>query len=74
MHKRNLQLRIPPEIDDQLNQLAPKSRSQFVREALVEKIQREKEKAMENKWIQALKRHPENINEAKRWLKAEAWD
>lgn len=74
MQKTNLQIRIPPEIDDQIARLAPESKSAFVREAIEEKIRREREKRLEDQWIKALHRHPEDSKEADAWLKAESWD
>ena len=74
MHKTNLQVRIPPEIDSQIEVLAPHSKSAFVREAIEEKIRREQEKKLEDKWIKALAKHPEEASEAEVWLKAESWE
>ena len=74
MQSSNLQIRIPAEIDSQIERLAPKSKSAFVREAIVEKIQREKARRMEKTWIHALEKHPDRADEDDDWLKAEAWE
>ncbi len=74
MSKVNLQVRLPEEIDAQIAELAPKSKSDFVRQAVLEKIQREKFKKLEEEWIDALKKKPEDRKEAERWLKAEGWN
>ncbi|MBI3073700.1 MAG: hypothetical protein HYY84_16435 [Deltaproteobacteria bacterium] len=73
MAKTSLQVRIPDEIESALLELAPDSRSAFVREAIEEKIRREKAKRLEQAWIQALKDSPEDVREAKRWVRADAW-
>lgn len=73
MHKTNLQIRITPEIDAQIGRFAPKSKSDFVRRAVEEKIRREADRQLETQWIAALKKHPEDSDEAEAWMKAEAW-
>lgn len=73
MSKTNLQVRIPEEIDVQITRLAPGSKSSFVREAVLEKIQREKDLQLEAKWIAALAKHSDSGKEDKDWSKAEAW-
>ncbi|MBI3541427.1 MAG: hypothetical protein HY073_04755 [Deltaproteobacteria bacterium] len=74
MQKTNLQIRIPPEIDDQIARLAPASKSAFVREAIEEKIHREEERRLEDQWIKALAKHPQGTDDTEAWLKAESWD
>lgn len=73
MSKKNLQVRVPEEIESDIAKLAPGSKSAFVREAIEEKIRRERFRQMEQKWIEALERNPEEAKEARRWLKAEEW-
>jgi hypothetical protein len=77
MQKTNLQVRIPPEVDSQIAHLAPKSKSDFVRKAVEEKIRREMGRRLEAQWIEALKKHPEDAakgsKDAEAWVKAEAW-
>lgn len=74
MSKMNLQVRLPEEINNQINRLAPESRSSFVREAIEEKIQKEKNQRMEKAWIEALKAHPDKAKEDEAWLKAQSWE
>ncbi len=74
MSKTNLQVRIPEEVEAQIVRLAPKSKSDFVREAIEEKIWRELFQRREDQWIEALRRHPEDAGEADAWHKAESWD
>ena len=74
MAKVNLQIRLPEEIDSQIAKLAPKSKSDFVRQAVQEKVQREMFKKLEEQWIEALKKDPEDSKEAEVWIKAEHWD
>ncbi|MBI2346687.1 MAG: hypothetical protein HYV03_07410 [Deltaproteobacteria bacterium] len=74
MAKSNLQVRIPHETDAQIASLAPKSKSEFVRQAIREKLQRETFRRLETKWIAALKQHPEENTEAETWHAAEAWE
>lgn len=73
MAKVNLQVRLSEELDAQISQLAPRFKSEFVRQAVQEKIQREMFKKLEEQWIKALKKTPEEEREAQDWLKAEAW-
>lgn len=73
MHKINLQVRLPEEIDKELSRLSPSSKSEFVRQAIEEKIRREKTRILEDQWIQALSSHPEDKKEAEEWLKAGNW-
>lgn len=74
MAKSNLQIRIPEETLEQIQKLGVTSRSAFVREAVAEKLQKEMLNKLEREWIAALKRHPEDAVEAKKWLKVEAWE
>lgn len=73
MQKINLQIRVPEEVSDQIEEISGKSKSSFVREAILEKIQREVHRRQEEQWIAALKKHPEDLSEARDWLKAEGW-
>lgn len=74
MSKMNLQVRIAPEADAQIAQLTTRSKSEFVRQAIEEKIRRETFRRLEEQWIEAVKKNPENRKEAKAWLKAESWE
>lgn len=74
MTKINLQVRLAPELGAQIEQLAPHSKSAFVRKAIEEKIQRERDRKLEGQWIQALKKHPEEKRDAEAWHQAEAWE
>lgn len=73
MRKTNIQVRIPPETDAQIEKLAPASRSEFVRQAIEEKIRRETDRRLEERWIEALKKKPGVDRDAEDWLKAESW-
>lgn len=73
MAKTNLQVRIASETDAQLARLAPKSKSEYVRLAIEEKVRRDTFRGLEEKWIGALKKDPENSRNAEKWLKAESW-
>ncbi len=73
MPKTNLQIRIPEEINSQISQLSLGSKSDFVRRAIEEKIQREMFKKLEEQWIEALSHKMEDFKDANKWLKAESW-
>ena len=73
MAKTNLQIRISSEVDAQLAQLSPSSKSAFVRRAIEEKIQREKFRRLEEAWIRALNKKDDKKEAAEAWLKAESW-
>ena len=73
MKNSNLQVRISPEVEEEIERLAPKSRSAFVREAIEEKIRRDQDLHREAEWIKALSQNPEGTDGADDWLKAEAW-
>lgn len=60
-------------MDAQIEKLAPKSKSRFVRKAIEEKIRREIFQKLETQWIEALKKHPEREKEFADWVKAETW-
>ncbi len=72
MAKTNLQIRIPPEMGLQIERLEPKSKSDFVRQAIEEKIRREMFQRLEDQWISALKKYPE-ITESDTWLMSNEW-
>lgn len=69
----NLQVRISPEMETAILELAPGAKSAFVREAILEKIAREKARRLEHQWIDALALNPESTEEAEVWLAAESW-
>lgn len=73
MTKSNVQVRIPPEMESQISRLTPRSKSAFVREAIEEKIRRETFRRLEQDWIRALSKKPEDTRPVKDWLKAESW-
>jgi hypothetical protein len=73
MAKTNLQIRVSEEIVNQIGKVSEKSKSEFVREAIEEKIRREMDRKRVEKWIEALKKKPEDVKEAENWLKAESW-
>ena len=73
MKNINVQVRLPPGLEENISKVAASSRSSFIREAIEEKIEREKAKMLERKWIQALKGHPEAEKETAAWLKMESW-
>lgn len=73
MRQTNLQVRIPNDVDFEITQLAPKSKSAFVRQAIEEKIRRERFRQLEQKWIEALGKNSEDVKETRRWLKTEEW-
>jgi Arc/MetJ-type ribon-helix-helix transcriptional regulator len=69
----NVQVRLSPEIADQINSLAVKSKSEFLREAIREKIKKEWDKRLVEKWIIALQKKSDKDRYAIEWLKAESW-
>ena len=73
MAKVNLQIRVPEEVESEINRVAPRSKAAFVREAIEEKIRRERDQRLEDQWIRALQSQPEDVKEAQKWLKAEGW-
>lgn len=73
MAKVNLQVRLSEELDSQISQLAPRFKSEFVRQAVQEKIQREMFKKLEAQWVKALKKDSKEEASAQDWLNAEAW-
>ena len=74
MAKTNLQVRLPEEMEEQIESLAPHSKSAFIRDAIAEKVRREQNKRLEEQWIRALKNHPHKESEVEDWLKAESWE
>lgn len=73
MANTNLQIRIPETLNDKIMSLAPKSKSDFVREAIEEKINHEINRKLERQWIAAIKNGPEDIVGIDDWLRAESW-
>ncbi len=73
MTKTNLQVRLPEEIDAEIDQVAPASKSEFVREAIVEKLHRERFRRMEAQWIAGLKKQDDTQDTDDAWVKAETW-
>ncbi len=73
MAKTNLQIRLSDELDTQIEAFAPKSKSEFVREAIEEKIQREKDLRQEEAWIKALSKAKSSQKEDKTLEKAQTW-
>ncbi|MBF0492635.1 MAG: ribbon-helix-helix protein, CopG family [Deltaproteobacteria bacterium] len=73
MAKTNLQIRLPEELEEQIREFAQQSKSSFIREAIQEKLKREKDKKREEQWIKALRKNPEDPQEAKAWMDIEAW-
>jgi hypothetical protein len=74
MQKVNVQIRVTAQLADEIERLADVSKSDFVRKAIEEKIQREKSRRLEEQWIEGLHKNPESTKESDDWLKAEAWD
>ncbi len=60
-------------MEKEIDKFAPKSRSSFIREAIEEKIRRETNRKRVEKWIEALKKNPEDLRYAEDWVKAESW-
>lgn len=60
-------------MEEEIERLAPQSKSIFVREAIEEKIRKEKERRLEEAWVKALRKKPEDKEEAEDWLKGESW-
>ena len=54
MRKTNLQIRIPEDLDVEITALSPRSKSDFVRQAIQEKIEKERSQRLEDQWIKAL--------------------
>lgn len=73
MSKVNLQIRVPDETVEQIEKIAGKSKSEFVREAIEEKIRRELDRRRVEEWIAALKKNPQDLEHAEDWLKAGSW-
>lgn len=69
----NIQIRIPGATNKKINKLAKKSRAEFVRKAIQEKIQRELDRQKEEQWINALRSHSEDTQNIKDWLRANEW-
>ncbi len=70
MAKTSIQIRLPEELEAEISHHTKKSKSSFVREAIEEKLRREKDKKLEEQWIKALQKHPEEEGEI--WS-TEAW-
>ncbi len=70
----NLQVRIDSKNIKEIDILSSKSRSEFVRQAIIEKIEKEQTKKLEEQWIQALSKHPDTDKNLDHWLAAEAWE
>ena len=73
MSKVNVQVRLEETMGTEIAALAPRSKSAFVREAIEEKLQKEKFRRLEEQWIRALLNQPQAKPEREAWLKAEAW-
>ncbi len=74
MSQLNLQVRISTEVLKQIELLSQLSRSEFVRKAILEKLERERLLKLENKWITALKKNPQDEKDGALWANAEEWD
>lgn len=74
MKNVNVQVRLPQDLDEKISKVALKSRSSFIREAIEEKIEKEKMKRLEEQWIKALNGYPEEVKEAEDWLRIEEWE
>ncbi len=73
MRNVNVQVRLPDDLDQKISRIASRSKSSFIREAIEEKIARERKKRLEEQWIQALQGHPEDEREAESWFQREDW-
>ena len=73
MAKNNLQVRVDPKMESEIESLAPASKSDFVRQAIQEKIAREKNKALEDLWIRALQKDSDEGTLDADWMRSEAW-
>ncbi|MBI4412684.1 MAG: hypothetical protein HY541_09420 [Deltaproteobacteria bacterium] len=76
MTQINLQIRIPAEMDMRLGRIEFASKSDFVRQAIMEKLHRLEAEQMEKEWIKALKKEPKSKQSKKAalaWLEAEEW-
>ncbi|MBI4374064.1 MAG: ribbon-helix-helix protein, CopG family [Deltaproteobacteria bacterium] len=73
MRNVNVQVRLPHDLDERISKMASRSKSSFIREAIEEKIERERKRRLEEQWIQALKGHPEDEKEAESWFQREDW-
>lgn len=71
MQKTNLQVRVSSRVDKEIVRLAPNSRSDFIRQAIEEKIRKETFKRLELEWIKALTKSGEDSKETEFW--PEAW-
>ncbi len=69
----NLQIRISRELNSKLTRFAKGSKSDFVREALEEKLQKETARRLEEQWIAALKKKRDTSADDDAWSAAEAW-
>jgi hypothetical protein len=70
----NLQIRISTETRRAIAALAPRSTSAFVRSAIEEKIRAERDRRLEKRWIDTLRRNPGGDRDDEAWFAAEAWD
>lgn len=74
MKNVNVQVRLPHDLDERVSKVASRSKSSFIREAIEEKIEKERMKRLEEQWIKALKGHPEEAKETEDWLRIEEWE
>lgn len=74
MQQINLQIRVPAEFVKEMEHFSSLSRSDFVRVAIQEKLDKLRAEQMEGQWIKALGKSPESKNEAEAWHRAEDWE
>ncbi|GEM_PF-5766564 len=73
MSTTNLQIRLPTALAKQLSKCGAASKSVFVRQAIEEKLVRERTARLERRWIDALGQSPDHTSNARAWRSVEAW-
>lgn len=74
MTSSNVQVRLDSRTLKEIEALTSESRSAFVREAIIEKIKKEKSRKLEKQWIKALAQNSSQDDHAQDWLNSEAWE
>ena len=73
---KNVQISFDEDLLNEVNRMVAStrlSRSAIVREALRRWIREKEIKKFEDEWVKKLKENPDDIQEAKAWIKIEQW-
>lgn len=73
MSGSNLQIRITDDLKRRLDKMPSRAKSDFVRQAIREKLRREEEARLDKQWIEALKKNPQDNKYLDDWVRAQAW-